>query len=61
MDRFQKNTIKSFRKAKEDIRNLQAQITELMRNHEDLMEKFDEIRKISVPRKVVTRVVKRKA
>lgn len=34
MDRFQKNTIKSFRKVKEDVKNLQAQVIELIRKLE---------------------------
>jgi hypothetical protein len=41
MDRFQKNTIKSFRRVKEDMRNLQAQITEVMRTQEELVEKLE--------------------
>lgn len=64
MDRFQKNTIKSFRRVKEDIRNLQAQITEVMRNQEDLMDKLEE-HKMNHNRngvkKVVRRVVKKRA
>lgn len=42
MDNFQRNTIKSFRRAKEDIRNLQAQITEMNRKHEEIMELISE-------------------
>lgn len=37
MDRFQVNTIKSFRKVKEDIKNLQAQLTDLDKRNESLL------------------------
>ena len=37
MDRFQINTVRSFRKAKEDIKNLQAQITDLSRKIEEFV------------------------
>jgi hypothetical protein len=38
MDTFQRNTVKSFRKVKEDMRNLQAQITDLGNKLDELME-----------------------
>ncbi|MBR9704977.1 hypothetical protein GOV12_06190 [Candidatus Pacearchaeota archaeon] len=61
MDRFQKNTVKSFRRVKDDIRNLQAQITEVMRMQEDLMEKSTSSEvKNKRPVKVVKKVVKKK-
>ncbi|MDP2926198.1 MAG: hypothetical protein Q8N99_07515 [Nanoarchaeota archaeon] len=34
MDNFQKNTVRSFRKVKEDMKNLQMQVTELLRKLE---------------------------
>jgi hypothetical protein len=44
MDTFQRNTVRSFRKVKEDIRNLQAQITDLGNKLEDLMEMAKEMK-----------------
>ena len=37
MDRFQRNTVRSFRKVKEDMINLQAQITDLTRKIEEFV------------------------
>ena len=39
METFQRNTVRSFRKVKEDMRNLQAQITDLGNKLEELMGK----------------------
>lgn len=36
MDSFQRNTVRSFRKVKEDMKNLQAQITDLGNRLEEL-------------------------
>lgn len=44
MDAFQRNTVRSFRKAKEDMKNLQAQITDLGKRVEDLMEVVYELK-----------------
>ncbi len=41
MDVFQRNTVRSFRKVKEDIKNLQAQITDLNKRLEEVMEEID--------------------
>ncbi len=38
MDVFQKNTVRSFRKVRDDMRNLQAQITDLHKKLESVME-----------------------
>lgn len=38
MDPFQRNTVRSFRKVKEDMKNLQAQITDLSNRLEELAE-----------------------
>ena len=44
MDTFQRNTVKSFRKVKEDMRNLQAQITDLGNKLDELMEMAKEMK-----------------
>ena len=38
METFQRNTVRSFRKVKEDMRNMQAQITEMGNKLEELMD-----------------------
>ncbi len=43
MDGFQKNTVRSFRKVRDDMRNLQAQITDLHKKLEDMMEEFSSL------------------
>jgi len=43
MDTFQRNTVRSFRKVKEDMRNLQAQITDFGNKLEELMEMAKEM------------------
>ena len=44
MDTFQRNTVRSFRKVREDMRNLQAQITDLGNKLEELMEMAKEMK-----------------
>jgi len=44
MDTFQRNTVRSFRKVKEDMKNLQAQITDLGNKLDDLMEMAKEMK-----------------
>jgi hypothetical protein len=61
MERFQRNTIKSFRRVKEDIRNLQAQITELMRMQEDILDRVCEVESKNTPKRVTRRVVRKRA
>ncbi len=53
MDRFQKNTIKSFRNVKKDILGLKEQITKIILNQEEIMESLKKINdnKISKKRK----------
>ena len=51
MDGFQKNTVRSFRKARDDMRNLQAQITDV---HKKLEEIMSEISSMKVKKRVVT-------
>ncbi|MEM0465838.1 MAG: hypothetical protein QXW97_04035 [Candidatus Pacearchaeota archaeon] len=55
MNNFQRNTIRSFRRVKEDIRNLQAQITELSKSYEDLIQKLNQIKTSDTTRKVIKR------
>jgi len=43
MDRFQKNTIKSFRNVKKDILGLKEQITKIILNQEEIMESLKRI------------------
>jgi len=44
MDTFQRNTVRSFRKVKEDMKNLQAQITDMGHKLDDLMEMAKEMK-----------------
>lgn len=44
MDTFQRNTVRSFRKVKEDMRNMQAQITDLGNKLDELMEMAKEMK-----------------
>lgn len=44
MDGFQKNTVKSFRKVKDDMRNLQAQISDLHKKLEDAMDEISKVK-----------------
>ena len=44
MDTFQRNTIRSFRKIKEETKNLQAQITDLGNRLEELIEMAKEMK-----------------
>ena len=41
MDVFQRNTIRSFKKVREDIKNLQAQITDLNKRLEEVAEEIN--------------------
>ena len=51
MEAFHRNTIKSFRKVKEDMRNLQAQMTELGRKQEELMDMISNMKTVSTSSK----------
>ncbi len=44
MEGFQKNIIRSFRKAKEDMKNLQAQITDLNNRLEEVINEVSSLK-----------------
>jgi hypothetical protein len=43
MDRFQRNTIKSFKKVKKDILELKEQITRVILNQEEIMQNLKKV------------------
>jgi len=51
MEGFQRNTVRSFRKVKDDMKNLQAQITDLNKRLEEVREEVNRKREVKSSRK----------